>query len=58
MTQYIPHLVLAGGVWLIIGAAMISAVGWLNGLLFRLVPAVLGALLLLVASMMYMGATP
>lgn len=56
MIQFAPHLMVISGAMLLVIATMIKAEGLLNGLLFRLVPTILGAGSLWMSAALFMAA--
>ena len=57
MIEYAPHFLALSGTTLLIIAAMTSAAGIINGCMFRLLPAAIGAATVWMSALMFTGAS-
>lgn len=55
MIAFVPYVVLLAGVTLLYSAAMANAEGVFNGLVFRLIPAIVGAATVWSSALLFLG---
>lgn len=56
MIQFAPHITALAGAALLINATMTKTEGWLNSLLFRIVPATMGAVSVWMSALLFVAA--
>lgn len=55
MAEYVPYVLLAAGIQLILMIALLNTVGLFNGILFRLVPGIVGGVCLWASAVTFIG---
>ena len=56
MLAAVPYIVAGAGATLLLMAPMVSAVGILNRMMFKVLPVIIGAMTLLSAALLFVGA--
>lgn len=54
MIQFAPHLLAVVGVWLLVIATVLKITGLFNGVMFRVIPSILGSISLWMSAALFM----